>query len=139
MLNNYDIYTDGAYSQIRHQGGSSVIVLKNNSLILEWSKGWRGGTNNTAELLSIIMALRFIKSTVGNINIYSDSQYCIGCAVQNWQRKKNIKLWEEFDKQFNRIKSLCTSINFYHIKGHSGNYWNSYCDKLAVQASKELL
>jgi ribonuclease HI len=138
MLDNYDIYTDGAYSSIRHQGGSSIIVLKNNLLILEWSKMWRGGTNNTAELLSIIVALKAIKDKVGTINIYSDSQYCIGCAVQNWKRKKNIKLWKEFDKQLLRVRGLCENINFYHIKGHNGNYWNSYCDKLAVQASKEI-
>lgn len=138
MLKDYDIYTDGAYSSLRNQGGSSVVILKDNILILEWSKMWKKGTNNTAELLAILMALKFIKGNVGIINIYTDSQYCIGCAVNGWKRKKNIKLWQEFDKQLERVRTLCTSINFFHIKGHNGNYWNSYCDNLAVKASREL-
>ena len=34
--------------------------------------------------------------------------------------------------------ALCPNITFVHTKGHNGNKWNEYCDKLAVGASKQI-
>ena len=64
--------------------------------------------------------------------------YVIGCITKGWKRKKNVQLWEEFDKQYSRIKELCPNITFTHVKGHSGDKWNEYCDKLAVCASRQI-
>ena len=88
------------------------------------------------ELGAVIIALRVIKSECESITIYSDSQYVIGCATLGWKRKKNVKLWQEFDKQYSRVKELCSNLVFKHIKGHDGNKWNEYCDKIAVKASQ---
>jgi ribonuclease HI len=65
--------------------------------------------------------------------------YVIGCATLGWKRKKNINLWNEFDKELERVSKLCSDITFKHVKGHDSNYWNNYVDKLAVEASQELL
>jgi ribonuclease HI len=138
MLRNYIIYTDGAFSSARNQGGLGIIVLCNGKVILTYSNMYKNVTNNQMELGAIILALRMIKHPIKSLIIYSDSQYCIGCAVQGWKRKKNQALWREFDFQYQRVLKLCSEVKFVHIKGHAGNTYNELVDKLAVNASQQL-
>lgn len=138
MGNSYIAYTDGAYSSTRKQGGIGIIILKNSKPILKYSRMYKNTTNNQMELGAIIVALRLIKKPIDSLTIYTDSQYCIGCATLGWKRKKNVKLWEEFDNQYNRVKQLCPDIKFEHVKGHNGDMYNELCDKLAVKASHEV-
>ena len=135
-MSNLVIYTDGAYSSLRKQGGIGIVILQDNKKILEYSNMYKRTTNNQMELGAVIIALKVIKKNYDSIIIYTDSQYVIGCAILGWQRKKNVKLWQEFDKQYIRVKELCPNITFEHIKGHNGDTWNEYCDKIAVKASQ---
>ena len=134
----YKIYTDGAYSSLRNKGGIGIVILKEDKLILEYSKDFANLTINQLELLAIIYALKFIKKEVDSITIYSDSMYCIGSLNDNWKIKSNQKFWNLFAREYDRVKSLCSNIKFEHIKGHNNNYWNDYVDKLAVQSSQLL-
>ena len=134
----YKIYTDGAYSSLRNKGGIGIVILKEDKLILEYSKDFANLTINQLELLAIIYALKFIKKEVDSITIYSDSMYCIGPLNNNWKVKSNQKFWNLFAREYDRVKSLCSDIKFEHIKGHNNNYWNDYVDKLAVQSSQLL-
>lgn len=134
----YSVYTDGAYSSLRDQGGIGIVILKGDKSILEYSNMYKRTSNNQMELGAIIIALRMIKESIDSLKIYTDSQYCIGCATKGWKRKKNIPLWNEFDKELNRVKSLCSDIQFIHIKGHSGSKYNEIVDKLAVKASQQI-
>lgn len=135
---NLVIYTDGAYSSSRGQGGVGIVILDNNKKVLEYSRMFKRTTNNQMELGAVIIALRIIKDPYDSITILTDSQYVIGCATLGWKRKKNVKLWEEYDSQFKRVSELCPNIIFSHVKGHNGDKWNEYCDKLAVKASQLL-
>lgn len=130
------IYTDGAYSSLRNQGGVGIVVLENDKKLIEYSNTYQRTTNNQMELGAVIIALRLIKKKYKSVLIYTDSQYVIGCATLGWKRKKNVKLWQEFDNQYSRAKELCQNIKFKHVKGHNGNFWNEYCDTLAVKASQ---
>lgn len=137
------MYTDGAYSSTKNQMGIGIVFLKNNTLILEYSRMYKDGTNNVAELGAVITGLRFIKKPIDSLTIVSDSMYVIGCATKGWKRKKNVKLWEEFDRQYSRVKELCPKIEFIHVRGHQKDdselaKWNNYVDKLAVNASKQI-
>lgn len=136
-MNNLVFFTDGAYSSAREQGGVGLVILLNDKKIGEYSNMYKNTTNNQMELAAVIIALRLIKKEYDSITIYSDSMYVIGCATKGWKRKKNIKLWEEFDKQFERISKFCHNIKFEHVKGHANNEWNNYVDKLAVKASQQ--
>ena len=138
MNTNYTLITDGAYSSIRDQGGVGIVFLKGDNKILEYSKPFKGVTNNQMELGAVILGLRFIKNPISSLTIVSDSMYVIGCATLGWKCKKNVKLWEEFDRQFSRVKQLCPDIKFKHVKGHTGDKWNEYCDKLASNATQLL-
>lgn len=142
-MNDYVVFTDGAHSSSRNTGGVGVIILKNNKEIFRYSNMYKNTTNNQMELGAIIIALRAIKTPIDSLIIYTDSQYCIGCATLGWQRKKNKRLWAEFDNQYNRVKKLCSNIEFVHVKGHQKGdnitehgKWNNCVDKLAVKASQ---
>ena len=125
-----EVYTDGAYSSSRKQGGVGLVFLKDNKKISEFSKMYKNTTNNRMELIAILIALQ---STKEELIIYSDSMYCIGCATLNWKRNKNVDLWKKYD-----ILSKNRNIQFKHIKGHQSNKWNNYVDKLAVAASQTI-
>ena len=128
------LITDGAYSSSRDQGGLAFVIIDNDKIIKQYSTMIPHTTNNKMELGAIILGLCSIKGPIDSLEIITDSEYCIGGATGN-KRNKNIKLWERFDKEFNRVKKLCP-IKFTHVKGHSGEKWNEYCDKLAVEASQ---
>lgn len=140
----YVLITDGAYSSTRLQGGCAFVFLKDNKLILQYSKSFKNTTNNRMELSAIILGLRCIKKSIDSLLIVSDSMYCIGTATLNWKRKKNQDLWNSFDREYSRVVTLCSNIEFKHIKGHQKDNseftkWNNYVDKLAVQASQRVL
>ena len=136
---NYECYTDGAYSSVRNQGGIGIVFLRNGEKIFEYARGFKQTTNNKMEILASLFVLKGIKSPIDSLTIYTDSMYVIGCATLGWKRKKNVVLWEAFDREMKRVSSLCPNIKFQHVKGHSENHWNNYVDHLAVNASHELL
>ncbi len=140
---NYIIFCDGAYSSNRKQGGCGIIVLENDNIILEFSNTYKNTTNNQMELFAIILSLSFIKNKINSLTIYSDSMYCLGTILYNWKIKCNLKLWQKFYVEYDRVSKLCNNINFIHIKGHQkGSDRNvvlhNHVDKLAFNASRVL-
>ncbi len=137
---DYVIYTDGAYSSSRDQGGIGIVVLRDEEVVQKFSKGFKGTTNNQMELIAAVFALRAIKNPINSLIIYTDSMYVKGCATLGWKRKKNVELWMLFDEAFNKAKTLVKNpIQIEHVKGHANNVYNNLCDELAVSASQELL
>lgn len=130
-----NIYTDGACHSSTKIGGIGVVFTKNNQIIYKFSKQFTDTTNNRMEILAIIYALHAISKPIDIINIYSDSQYALGCITKNWSRKKNTDLWQLFDKVYSKAKTLCSNIQFNWVKGHDINEFNNAADKLAVEAS----
>ena len=97
-MTDYTIFTDGAYSFARKQGGCAFVILNSKGKeVAEYSKCFVNCTNNQMEMMACIIALESIK-TPSEILIMSDSMYVIGTYTKNWRRKKNQKLWERFDK-----------------------------------------
>lgn len=135
----FDIYTDGAYSPIRDQGGVGLVFVKDSKVVLKWSKGIKNTTNNRCELYAVIKALQSISKKIDCVKIYSDSQYVI-CSINNgWKRNKNIDLWKTFDSMLQKAKSHCSDIQFIWVKGHFDTEFNNLADNLAVEASKQVL
>lgn len=137
---DYVIYTDGAYSSSRDQGGIGIVVLRDGEKVFKYSKAYKKTTNNQMELIAVITALQAIKNPINSLTIYTDSMYVKGCATLGWKRKKNVELWMKFDKAMDRAESLVVNpIQIEHVKGHADNVYNNLCDEIAVQASQELL
>ena len=107
MIAKLEIYTDGAYSPTRDQGGVGLVFIRDGTKIYEWSKSIKNTTNNRCELYAVIKALQAISKKVDSVKIYSDSQYVIYSITKGWKRKKNIDLWEKFDLMYNKAKNHC--------------------------------
>lgn len=58
---NYTLICDGAYSSSKDQGGVGIIFLRGEEKILEYSKMFKGVTNNMMELAAMIIGLRLIR------------------------------------------------------------------------------
>ena len=142
-MNEVTIYTDGACSGNPGKGGWGAI------LIYDKEKKYMSGskeltTNNQMELTATIEALKAI-SKPSNIALYTDSQYVkngITSWIFNWKKngwktanKKpvaNKDLWIELEKYVD-----FHSVNWFWVKGHSGDHYNEIADKLAVKAMNE--
>lgn len=129
------IYTDGAYSPSRNQGGWAYVVVENGEEIDRDLDAEMDTTNNRMEIMAVIKAVEFVnKYKLKDVIIVSDSMYVIGTITLGWSKKKNTDLW---DILFNSLKGVI--INWEHVKGHNGDKWNEHCDMLAVHASKLIL
>lgn len=136
------IYTDGACSGNPGKGGWGAVILKEEEEI--HLSGFEPlTTNNQMELTATIEALKSITKT-SNIHLYTDSQYVkngINQWIFNWKKngwmtanKKavaNKELWIELDRCVDSHK-----VEWFWVKGHSGNHYNEIADKLAVDAIK---
>lgn len=130
-----EIYTDGAYSSSRDQGGWAFVVLKDGLKVSSGYDTAKNTTNNRMEVQSAIEAIKYtIDQNIKEFTLYSDSMYLVGTMTKNWKRKKNVDLWIELDSL---IQGL--SIDWKHTKGHAGNVHNEYCDMLAVHASQLII
>ena len=123
------VYTDGAYSSSRDQGGWSYVVLYKNHLIKKEFGGVKSTTNNRMEILAVLNAVELFKNTTHSVNIYTDSMYVVGSLTLNWKRNANLDLWEKFNSYD------LSKFNFLHVKGHNDNKYNEMCDDLAVLGS----
>ena len=129
-----EIYTDGAYSSSRNQGGWAFVVVQDNKVIHKDYEGLLNTTNNRMEIMGMFKALEWVKqnSIPLPIKIYTDSMYVIGTLTLNWKMKKNIDLWQILLPLVNK------DIEYLHVKGHDGNKFNEECDKWAVFGSNLL-
>lgn len=144
-MEKVEIYTDGACSGNPGKGGWGAILIYGD-IKKEISGGEKETTNNRMELTAPIEALKLLKRPC-EVKLYSDSAYLINAFRQgwiyNWQingwrtsDKKDVKnreLWEEIYK-FTQIHK----IEWIKVKGHSDNEYNNLCDKMAVNAIKNL-
>ena len=139
MLTNkyrYSIYTDGSCQGNPGPGAYAVIIVDNKTKQTETtSRAYKETTNNRMELMGVIRALELIRKWDRADNpfvIYSDSQYVVKVAKNEWTRKKNFDLWDKFD-------DLSDGLDFdiRWVRGHDGNKYNEMCDKMAKKAIKE--
>jgi ribonuclease HI len=126
-----EVYTDGAYSSSRNVGGWAFVITENNDKIHSSFGDVSDTTNNRMEIIACLNAMLWLQEqNKTEATIFTDSMYVIGTMTKNWKKKKNVDLWI---KMFDVVGKL--NINWQHIKGHSGNKWNEYCDMLAVHGS----
>ena len=140
------IYTDGAFSFERKQGGVGVVFVKEedgvDTIVSEFSKAYKNTTNNRMEVKAIILALRCIVSPIDNVVIISDSMYAIGGShigfLKN-KRNKNVDLFTELDKVVASKHKLIEDLEIAWVKGHYEDKYNARADELAVRASQEYI
>lgn len=132
-MSTYRVYTDGAYSSARNQGGIGFVILKDDKEVARYSKMYKNSTNQRMEQMAAIVALESI-TTPSEVTIVSDSQYVVCTYTKNWKRKANLDLWKRFDAAI----AFHTKVGFLWVKGHDKDEYNNIADKLASNASKEV-
>lgn len=145
-MKNLRIYTDGAYSSARNQGGIGIVFVQeddgNDSIVAEISKSYRNTTNNRMEVRAILLALKAISGHLNRVIIISDSMYAIGGShigsIKN-KRNKNVDLFTELDKIVNEKRKFINQLEIAWVKGHYEDKYNARADELAVQASQEFI
>ena len=145
------VFTDGACSENPGPGGWAV-AFNTEKKCYTVSGNELHTTNNRMELKAVIEAFRKIlkKATkFDEFEIFSDSAYVVNAINNNWievwernnwkttkcEDVKNRDLWEEFCKIRKQISQIGVSIKVIKIKGHSGNAFNEFVDKIAKEES----
>lgn len=139
------IYTDGACSGNPGPGGYGIIILSDKKR-QELSGGYKLTTNNRMELMAVIVGLEQLEIP-SIVNLYTDSKYIVDAVTKGWAKRWRANSWKrnKKDKAMNpdlweKLLDLCDKhqVEFYWVRGHSGNIENERCDKLAVKASQKL-
>ena len=143
------LFTDGACSGNPGPGGWAYILRHPDSGKEAAASGAEPQTtNNRMELTAVVRVLEQLKRPTV-VELVTDSVY-VGTGLsewlpkwkaQGWRRKekgrfvpvKNEDLWRELDQ----LASAHT-IRFSHVAGHSGHPENEACDRMAVEAYKQL-
>jgi len=142
------IYTDGACVGNPGPGGWAAVIFLDEKKE-ELFGGEKLTTNNRMELTAAIKGLEYCNAqeekqlSLNEIQIYTDSTYLkdgITLWISKWEKNnwktsdkknvKNIDLWK-------KLKDLTQSkqIEWFWIKGHSGDPMNDLVDQLAKEAT----
>ena len=131
----FSVYADGS------SGGNSTgacgwgwVILGDGKMLAYGRGGLPVGTNNLAELMGAREGLRtlfklkeYLESSPGSsTELVCDSQYVLGLANGSYSPTKNIPLAEHVRDMCRRH---CVATRW--VKGHSGDYTNEICDRLA--------
>jgi ribonuclease HI len=131
------VYTDGACFGNPGPGGWAWIVPDG-----PFASGAEAKTTN--QRMELSAALDAVRSLPDPLEVISDSTYVVNCFRDRWwegwlkrgwtnsNRKPvaNRDLWEPLVEEVRR-----RDIVFRWVKGHSGDRWNDFADRLAVEAA----
>jgi ribonuclease HI len=127
------IYTDGSLGK-GGCGGWAFAAISCDNVITEQVGTEDGTTINRMELTAILRALQWaLASNTPEPIIVSDSRYALGAIRMNWPHRAKAN-----QDLVLTGRSLVRLLNptLQHVRGHSGNRWNDYVDRLAVAARK---
>lgn len=146
------IFTDGACSGNPGPGGWGVYMRAfNDGGALVAEKELYGShqhtTNNRMEMQAVIEALKALKTTDADIQVFSDSKYFLDGIrkwLPGWKRRgwktadnkpvKNVELWQEIELLSHELRIIWT-----WVKGHADNPGNIVADRLACKGRDEAL
>lgn len=123
------IHTDGACSgnQEKTNTGGWGAILQYGNHEKELFGGEENTTNNRMEMTALLMALKTIKKSNQEIEVYSDSSYLMECFRKKWYKKwiangwltsgkkpvENQDIWKELLPFLDKHQ-----IKFCRVKGH---------------------
>jgi ribonuclease HI len=128
------IHTDGGSRGNPGNAGGGVVVLQDGREIFANSFGFGKKTNNEAEYLAVVEALKWLKKFSAKqlptrVDFFLDSKLVAEQLSKNW-RIKELRLKPLASQCWKIIGALPYSISFNHIKREN----NVLADLLANQA-----
>ena len=129
----YEIYSDGASRSNPGEASVGISILKDNEEIATIKKRIGIATNNVAEYLGLIEALKYcVENNIMEVDIYLDSLLVV--QQVNLEYKVKSKKLQEY---YNQALDLINKIN--NIKSnHVRREFNKRADQLANQALDDL-
>jgi ribonuclease HI len=133
------IYTDGAHSSTRNQGGWAFVVIEDDKEIHNGYGSVKNTTNNRMELLAVLEGLKKLTKHPLEVKVFTDSKYVADAFLKNWvfgwekknfSDRKNADLWKALLIEYRKH-----NVSFHWVKGHNNHPQNERCDRLAVAAS----
>lgn len=140
-MRTIEVYTDGGCAPTNPGPGACAYVIVQDNVLLR-SEIFRSpaSTNNIMEMTAMVKALETCVKKYKDdiIFIFTDSQY-LQQGITKWMPIWKKNNWRKSDKKevFNKdlwmkIDELVPqlNVNIQWVRGHSGNVWNEYVDKL---------
>lgn len=144
-MKTISVYTDGSAQTAPNPGGWGAVILLDGQFHKELSGGIDSATNNDAELIAAIKGLEYAWELTlrlqqeslyiekYEVTLISDSEIVLNWANGTYKFKQIAKLYL-YDKLRLLVQKMDAKTQW--IRGHSGDIWNSRCDKLANNARK---
>ena len=146
-----NLYTDGAArgNPDGPGGYGAILTYVDTKGILhekELTAGYVKTTNNRMELTAAIEGLSALKRKC-EVSLYTDSQYVANGITKGWAKSWRAKGWIKSDKKPALNSDLWATlldlldeheVTVIWVKGHAGHPENELCDRLAVEAYKNL-
>jgi ribonuclease HI len=129
-------YTDGACSGNPGPGGWAWIVPE-----ARWASGPDPDTTN--QRMELKAVLEAVGALPRPLHIISDSTYVVNCFRDRWWEGWIKRGWKNSQKKPVANRDLWEplielvregGVTFEWVKGHAGDEWNDYADRLAVEA-----
>lgn len=141
-----ELYTDGACSGNPGPGGWAYILRHPASgKTREEAGGEKDTTNNRMEMTAVIQGLTAL-SRRSRVDLYSDSKYVLD-GLKDWLPGWKRRGWKTADKKPVKNQDLWMALDalaqqhdvaFHWIKGHNEHPENEKCDRMAVEAIRQL-
>lgn len=144
------LFTDGACKGNPGPGSFAWAFISNEDLLVAEDSGRTRfiegeldeiTTNIRSEIYAIIHAMRWylkygrtiFRDVVDTLRIVTDSEWSIHAIRGDWKIKKNLDLVGAARLLYADLRRELLSIDFEHIYGHSGDYWNEYVNNKAQE------
>ena len=121
--------TDGACRSNPGGQGGWGVVLRDGDVTIEFQGVRSSTTNNRAELIAILAALRFCEDG-DRVLIRSDSKYAIRVSNKTWSASANLDLLQPIWDEIERLE-----VHWKWVRGHDGDPDNERADDLAREAA----
>lgn len=143
----YDLYADGGVilkNPSKIGGTYAWVLVDGDKLFHEYSSvltpqlAWVDAvTNNQTELHAVLDGVMWaLDHDVKIGRIFTDSQVTYGRLYKSWSLK-NIPPW--MVDNYNYLLYYVHKTRGFLVKGHNGDKWNEYCDKLCRQEAERFM
>ncbi len=123
-----EIYTDGASRGNPGESAIAYIIVDNGKILEKGSEKISISTNNEAEYLALIKALKEVrKYSPKKVTCYSDSNLLINQLNNNWKVKAENLL--DFYNEVKNLEKEIGNVKYVHVRRE--NKWIKLCDKMA--------